>query len=92
MKQVNQQAVYRDSLVQSVKKLSPKTQIHNPVMFIVYIGAIFTTILFFIGLGGIQDEPSWYVFTIALILWFTVLFANFAEAIAEGRDAHRQKV
>lgn len=85
MKQVNQQAVYKDSLVQSVKKLSPKTQIHNPVMFIVYIGAIFTTILFFIGLGGIQDEPSWYVFTIALILWFTVLFANFAEAIAEGR-------
>ena len=53
MKQVNQQAVYKDSLVQSVKKLSPKTQIHNPVMFIVYIGAIFTTILFFIGLGGI---------------------------------------
>lgn len=85
MKQVNKQAVYKDSILQALKKLAPNVQVHNPVMFIVYIGAIFTTILFVAGIGGMQDEPSWYVFVIALILWFTVLFANFAEAIAEGR-------
>ena len=85
MKQVNKQAVYRDSILQALKKLAPAVQVHNPVMFIVYIGAIFTTILFIANIAGITDEPSWYVFVIALILWFTVLFANFAEAIAEGR-------
>ncbi|WP_290773601.1 potassium-transporting ATPase subunit KdpB [Anaerofustis sp.] len=71
----------KDSFV----KLAPKTQVKNPVMFLVYISAILTTILFIAALMGIKDAPSGYIFGIAIILWFTVIFANFAEAIAEGR-------
>lgn len=74
-----------DATVQSLVKLNPKTQIKNPVMFVVYLGAIFTMILFFLSLGGIMDAGRWYIFSISLILWFTTLFGNFAEAIAEGR-------
>jgi K+-transporting ATPase ATPase B chain len=54
-------------------------------MLVVYIGAIFTTALYFLAFAGIRDENSGYILAIAIILWFTVLFANFAEAIAEGR-------
>ena len=71
--------------VQSLTKLNPKVQIQNPVMFIVYLGAIFTTILFVLSLGGIKDGGSWYIFGISIILWLTSLFGNFAEAVAEGR-------
>ena len=61
MKQVNKQAVYRDSILQALKKLAPAVQVHNPVMFIVYIGAIFTTILFIANIAGITDErPGMY--------------------------------
>lgn len=74
-----------DAVKQSFKKLSPKIQVRNPVMLVVYLGAIFTTILFFLSLTGTKDESSGYTFIITLILWFTVLFGNFAEAIAEGR-------
>jgi len=74
-----------DAIRQSFVKLAPKVQIKNPVMFVVYIGAILTTVLFFLSFAGIKDENSVYTLSIALILWFTVLFANFAEAIAEGR-------
>lgn len=74
-----------DATLQSLVKLNPKTQIKNPVMFVVYLGAIFTMILFFLSLGGIADGASWYIFAISIILWFTSLFGNFAEAIAEGR-------
>ena len=66
-------------------KLNPKTQVQNPVMLLVYISAILTTILWIISLFGLKDASSGYTLTIAIILWFTVLFANFAEAIAEGR-------
>jgi len=74
-----------DALAQSFIKLSPMTQIKNPVMLVVYIGAILTTVLYFFALGKISDEGAGYTLAIALILWFTVLFANFAEAIAESR-------
>lgn len=74
-----------DATLQSLVKLNPKTQIKNPVMFVVYLGAIFTMILFFLSLGGIKDGGSWYIFAISIILWITSLFGNFAEAIAEGR-------
>lgn len=74
-----------DATLQSLVKLNPKTQIKNPVMFVVYLGAIFTMILFFLSLGGIKDGGSWYIFAISIILWITALFGNFAEAIAEGR-------
>lgn len=73
------------ALKDSFVKLSPKTQIGNLVMFLVYICSILTSVLFILSLIGIKDAPSSYIFGIAIILWFTVLFANFAEAIAEGR-------
>ncbi len=66
-------------------KLNPKTQVKSPVMLLVYIFAILTTGLWLVSLFGLKDAPSGYTLAIALILWFTVLFANFAEAIAEGR-------
>ncbi|MEG1771794.1 MAG: potassium-transporting ATPase subunit KdpB [Clostridia bacterium] len=66
-------------------KLNPKAQAKNPVMLLVYISAIMTTLLFVISLFGIKDASALYTLAIAVILWFTVLFANFAEAIAEGR-------
>lgn len=71
----------KDSFV----KLAPKTQKNNPVMLLVYISAILTSILWIASLFGVGDAPSGYTLAIAIILWFTVLFANFAEAIAEGR-------
>ena len=66
-------------------KLNPKTQAQNPVMLLVYISAILTSILYIISLFGLKDAPSSFTLGIAIILWFTVIFANFAEAIAEGR-------
>lgn len=71
----------RDSFI----KLNPKTQANNPVMFLVYISSFLTTVLWLLSLVGIRDASSGYTLAIAVILWFTVLFANFAEAIAEGR-------
>jgi len=78
-------AVLMDALKQSVVKLSPRVQVKNPVMLVVYIGAIMTTVLYFLAFAGVKDESQGYTLIIALILWFTVLFANFAESIAEGR-------
>lgn len=66
-------------------KLSPKTQMENPVMFLVYISSILTTILYIVSLFGIKDSKPGFILGITIILWLTVLFANFAEAIAEGR-------
>jgi potassium-transporting ATPase ATP-binding subunit len=69
-------------------KLGPKTQARNPVMFVVYVGAIITTTLYayeYITATSLGSEPAWFTLWIAVWLWFTVLFANFAESIAEGR-------
>ncbi|MEG1519953.1 MAG: HAD-IC family P-type ATPase, partial [Clostridia bacterium] len=71
--------------LQALGKFNPAVQVKNPVMFVVYVGAIITTALFFLSMFGISDEKSWYILAISLILWFTSLFGNFAEAIAEGR-------
>lgn len=71
----------KDSFV----KLAPQTQVKNPVMFLVFVSAILTTILWVASLFGIKDAESGFILGITLILWFTCLFANFAEAIAEGR-------
>ncbi|WP_265458080.1 potassium-transporting ATPase subunit KdpB [Enterococcus sp. HY326] len=73
--------LYQAALLDAVKKLDPRLQIKNPVMFIVYIGAIVTSILCFTK----QSVPLWFMVTVAFFLWLTLLFANFAEAIAEGR-------
>ncbi len=78
------------AVVASVRKLDPRVQLHNPVMFVVEVGAAITTIGWMMQalgsgpLGG-GDEPAWFTFTVGLWLWLTVLFANFAEALAEGR-------
>ena len=66
-------------------KLDPKTQAQNPVMLLVYLSAVLTSVLWVVSLFGIMDAPSGYTLTIAVIVWFTCLVANFAEAIAEGR-------
>ena len=74
----------RVAMKQAVVMLRPDIQWANPVMFVVEIGAVMTTYAFIAGLAGGASDSS-FVGQIALWLWFTVLFANFAEAIAEGR-------
>jgi len=74
------------AIADSFRKLAPLTQLRNPVMFVVYVGSILTTILFFQALRGHGEAPAGFIFAIAAWLWFTVLFANFAEALAEGRS------
>lgn len=74
------------AIVSAFRKLSPSVQWRNPVMFVVYVGSIITTILWIQALGGQGEAPAGFILAIALWLWFTVLFANFAEALAEGRS------
>ena len=76
----------RDALWESICKLTPRAQWRNPVMFVVYLGAILTTLLWVQALRGEGEAPAGFILLIALWLWFTVLFANFAEALAEGRS------
>ena len=74
------------ALMDAVKKLSPHTQWRNPVMFIVWLGSLLTTLLTLaMATGHMQGNP-WFTGAISLWLWITVLFANFAEALAEGRS------
>lgn len=68
----------------SFRKLDPRTQLRNPVMFVVYVGSIFVTLLWLESLGGTSAESSGFILGVTVWLWCTVLFANFAEAIAEG--------
>jgi K+-transporting ATPase ATPase B chain len=79
-------ALVRPAIVDSFRKLKPRTQLRNPVMFCVYVGSVLTTILWVAALMGQAEAPSGFILAIALWLWFTVLFANFAEALAEGRS------
>src|SRR5450830_1855877 len=74
------------AMLDSVRKLSPRIQWRNPVMFVVYIGAIITSALWVQALRGQGEASAGFILAIALWLWFTVLFANFAEALAEGRS------
>ena len=78
-------AVIKKATVAALRKLDPKTQLRNPVMFVVYIGSIITSIFWLQSLVRASSEPSWFIFSISAWLWFTVLFANFAESMAEGR-------
>ncbi|MFI3190545.1 K+-transporting ATPase subunit B [Crenothrix sp. D3] len=79
-------AIVRQALLDAFLKLTPRQQWKNPVMFVVYLGSILTTVLWLQALSGNSEEPAWFILTITLWLWFTVLFANFAEAVAEGRS------
>ncbi len=81
-----ERAIVKQALWESFTKLAPKQQLRNPVMFVVWVGAIVTTMLFIQALGGHGEAPAEFILTISLWLWFTVLFANFAEALAEGRS------
>ena len=77
--------IMRQALLESFRKLDPRHQIRNPVMFVVAVGSVLTTVLFFQALFGKGEAPVWFILAVSLWLWFTVLFANFAEAMAEGR-------
>ncbi|HEY7518796.1 MAG TPA: potassium-transporting ATPase subunit B, partial [Methylomirabilota bacterium] len=78
-------AIVRQAITDSFRKLTPQRQIRNPVMFVVYVGSILTTLLFFHALVGRGEAPAGFIFGVTVWLWFTVLFANFAEGMAEGR-------
>src|SRR5262249_42293372 len=77
--------IVRGALVDSLRKLAPRVQARNPVMSLVLVGTVLTTALFIQALLARGEAPAWFIFAVSLWLWFTVLFANFAEAMAEGR-------
>jgi len=79
-------AILSQALVDSFRKLSPRDQLKNPVMFVVYVGSMLTTLLYLQSLFGQGEASPGFILAITLWLWFTVLFANFAEAVAEGRS------
>ncbi len=82
--------IVRPAVADSLRKLDPRVQLRNPVMFVVEVGASITTVAWLIQvfgggpLGGGQ-EPAWFAFSVTVWLWLTVVFANLAEALAEGR-------
>ncbi len=76
----------RPALLDALRKLYPRVQWRNPVMFVVYVGSLFTTALWLQALIGTGEAPAWFIGATTVWLWFTVLFANFAEALAEGRS------
>ena len=71
----------RAAIAASFRKLDPRLMARNPVMFVVEVGAAVTSVIWVVG----SDDPGWFTLTVAIWLWLTVLFGNFAEAIAEGR-------
>ncbi|MGH7372677.1 MAG: potassium-transporting ATPase subunit B, partial [Candidatus Rokuibacteriota bacterium] len=77
--------IVRRAVVDAVRKLDPRVQVRNPVMFVVLVGSVLTTGLWLQALLGRGEAPAGFIFWISVWLWFTVLFANFAEAMAEGR-------
>ena len=77
--------MYRRALLDAFVKLNPRLMMRNPVMFVVEVGSALTTALWIQALGGQGEAPAWYIGFVSLWLWFTVLFANFSEALAEGR-------
>jgi len=77
--------MYLRACIDSVRKLNPWRMARNPVMFVVEVGSVLTTALWIQALFGTGEAPAWYIGFVSLWLWFTVLFANFSEALAEGR-------
>ena len=78
-------ALARRAVRDAFAKLSPREQAKNPVMLMVYLSAVLTFVLFILSLFGIADTYPAFTLAVSIILWLTVLFANFAEALAEGR-------
>jgi potassium-transporting ATPase ATP-binding subunit len=81
--------IMRSALVESFKKLDPRTLWRNPVMFCVEIASVITLVTFVMSLAGMNREPTWFTGFISFWLWLTVIFATFAEALAEGRGKAR---
>jgi K+-transporting ATPase ATPase B chain len=77
--------LYQRAVVDAFKKLDPRWMVRNPVMFVVEVGSVLTTILWVQALLGRGEAPAGFIGAVSLWLWFTVLFANFSEALAEGR-------
>ncbi len=83
--------ILRAALRESLRRLDPRTMARNPVMFVVEVGSVLTTFVWLKDLvaRGADAPPAWFTASVALWLWFTVIFANFAEALAEGRVERR---
>ncbi len=79
-------ALIGPAVIDAFRKLDPRVQWRSPVMFVVYVGSLITSLLFVQALTGHGEAATGFIFAMALWLWFTVLFANFAEALAEGRS------
>ncbi|UTJ48780.1 potassium-transporting ATPase subunit KdpB [Atlantibacter subterranea] len=79
-------ALLRQAMIDAVIKLNPRAQWRNPVMFIVWLGSLLTTVLAVAMAAGVLNGSAGFTGIISLWLWFTVLFANVAEALAEGRS------
>jgi len=77
--------LYQRAIIDSFIKLDPRVQLRNPVMFVVEVGSVLTTALWIQALFGIGEAPAGFIGVVAIWLWFTVVFANFSEALAEGR-------
>src|SRR5579875_3168407 len=75
----------RKAAADAFRKLSPRLQFRNPVMFVVFVCSVLTTLLWIQALTGHGEAPTTFIFWVTVWLWFTLLFANFAEALAEGR-------
>src|SRR5437660_6387357 len=77
--------IVRQAINDSFRNLTPRRQVRSPVMFVVYVGSMLSTLLWIQAVTGKGEAPAWFIFWVSVWLWFTVLFANFAEAMAEGR-------
>jgi len=78
-------AIIKGAIIDSLRKLNPREQVRNPVMFVVFVVSMLTTVLWVHALVSTGEAPAAFIGWVSLWLWFTVLFANFAEAMAEGR-------
>jgi len=78
--------LFKPAIIDAFRKLTPRTQLRSPVMFVVYVGSIITSMLYVQALLGKGEADAGFILAISIWLWFTVLFANFAEALAEGRS------
>ena len=81
--------IMKGALLDSFKKLDPRDLWRNPVMFCVEIASVITLVTFAMSLTGANKEPAWFTGTVSVWLWLTVIFATFAEALAEGRGKAR---
>src|SRR5512135_1947399 len=80
-----QRRLYQRAIIDAFLKLNPRHMLRNPVMFVVEVGSLLTTLLWIQAITGHGEAPAAFIGAVTLWLWFTVLFANYSEAIAEGR-------